>query len=71
MLDKKRIEEVLMRSFGLPSTPATANILATQMGLPEGSLQFGETTIDIEDPDSDQVLHVQYTPKGGIDFVDK
>lgn len=70
MLDKKRIEEVLMRTFHLPSSTQTANILATQMGLPVGSVRFAESSIDIVDPDSKAVLHAQYTPEGGIAFVE-
>jgi hypothetical protein len=70
MLDKKRIEEVLMRTFHLPSSSQTAAILATQMGLPAGSVKFAESSIDIADPDSAQVLRAQYTPEGGIAFID-
>ncbi len=67
MLDKKRIEEVLMRSFGLPPSQATADILSTQMGLPVGSIVFGEDAIEISD--GSEKLNVQYTPEGRIAFV--
>lgn len=68
MLDKKRIEEVLGKTFHLPTTTQTANILAVQMGLKPGSVVFGEKSIDITD--GKEILHVQYTPQGGIAFVD-
>lgn len=66
--DKKQIEEVLLKNFHLMTTGLTAESLAAQMGLAPGSVVFGSKTIEITK--GGKTLHIQYTPQGGVIFLD-
>jgi hypothetical protein len=69
MLDKKQVEKVILSHVFDPTTPTMADQIANELGLPSGSVQFGEKAINIQD--GDKIHHVQIKLEGNaVDFIE-